>query len=178
MGGTGRRHVGLIASERKQLWPSCFLHRFRIDETHRTSLCVTREVSSLSRYVPNLEFVTSPARFASTSHNTQPLWPQTTFLKSPRRPASIGAPLAPPNALVASGSTMCSSSPLQPSVSLHHPLNSVRRDPYVKRKLSTMAFQQALARPGRGSRCPATCHTSSFYPLQLVSPPSCAILNV
>jgi len=133
--------------------------------------------ASLSRYVPDLEFVTSAARFASTSRNTQPLWPQTTFLKSPRRPASIGAPLAPQNTLVASGSTMCSSSPLQPSVSLHHPLNSVRRDTYVKRKLSTMAFQQALARPGMGSRCLATCYTSSFYPLQLVSPPPCAILN-
>ena len=178
MGGAGRRHVGLIASERKKLSPSCFLHRFRINETHRTSLCANREVSSLSRYVPDLEFVTSAARFASTSRNTQPLWPQTTFMKSPRRPTSIGAPLAPPNALVASRSTMCSSSPLQPSVSLHRPLNSVRRDPYVKHKLSTRPFQRALLRSGRGSRCPATWHTSSFYPLQLVSPPPCAILNV
>ena len=155
-----------------------FLHRFRINETHRTSLCAIREVSSLSGYVRDLEFVTSSARFASTSCNTQPLWPQTTFLKSPQRPASIGTPLVPPNTLVASGSTMYSSSPFQPSVSLHRPLNSVRRDPYVKRKLSTRAFQRALAQPGRGSRCPATWHTSSFCPLQFISPPPCAILNL
>ena len=57
-------------------------------------------------------------------------------------------------------------------------LNSVRRDPYVKRKLSTRAFQRALAQPGRGSRCPATWHTLSFCPLQFISPPPCAILNL
>jgi len=103
--------IGLIASERTQLRPSCFLHRFRIDEMHRTSLGATREVFSLSRYVPDLMFVPSPARFTSASRNTQHLWPQTTFLKSPRRSALIGIPLAPPSALVASGPTMFSSSP-------------------------------------------------------------------
>jgi len=40
-----------------------------------TSPGATWEVSSLSRYVLDLEFVTSPARFTSTSRNTQPLWP-------------------------------------------------------------------------------------------------------
>ena len=103
--------IGLTASERTQLRPSCFLHRFRIDEMHRTSLGATREVSSLSRYLLDFEFVPSPARFASTSRNTQPLWPQTTFLKSPRRSASIGTTPAPPSALAASGPAMFSSSP-------------------------------------------------------------------
>ena len=111
MGGAGRRHVGLIVSEWKQLWPSCFLHRFCIDETHQTSLCATQEVSLLFRYVLDLEFVTSPARFISTSRNTQPLWPQTTFIKSPQWSTLICTPLAPPSALVSSRSTISSSSP-------------------------------------------------------------------
>jgi len=65
----------------------------------------------LSHYAPDLMFVPSPAGFASTLHNTQHLWPQTTFLKSPQQSASIGTPLAPPSVLVASGPTMFSSSP-------------------------------------------------------------------
>jgi len=142
------------------------------------SLGATREVSSLSRYMLDLEFVLPPAYFASTLRNTQPLWPKTTFLKSPWRSASISAPLAPPSALVASGFTMFSSSPTQPSVSLHRPLNSVLRDPYVNRKLLTRAFQRAQARPEGRARCPATCQTSGLYPLQLVSPPLRAILNL
>ena len=103
--------VGLVTSERTPLSPSGFLPRFRIDETHRTSPGATCEMSSLYCYVPDVDFVPSPGRFASPSRNTRTLWPQTKFLRSPRCSASIGFPLASPGEFSVLEHTMSSSSP-------------------------------------------------------------------
>jgi len=48
-----------------------------------TSPGATWEGFSLSRYVAYFEFLPSPVHFTSASCNTQPLWPQTTILRSP-----------------------------------------------------------------------------------------------
>lgn len=69
----------------------------------------------MSRYAPDSKFPPSPACFASPSGYTRLLGPRTLFLGSPQRSASIGAPLAPTSALVASGYTMSSSSPTSTS---------------------------------------------------------------
>ena len=103
--------VGLVTSERTQLSPSGFLTRFRIDETLRASPGATCDVSSLYCYVPDFEFLPSPGRFASTSRNTQTLWPQTRFLRSPGCSALIGFPLAPPGEFSVLEHIMSSSSP-------------------------------------------------------------------
>jgi len=112
-----------------------------LNNSFPTSPGMTPEVRSLFCYMLNFKFSLSPACFASSSGYTQPLRTWTLFLGSPWQSALFGASLAPPSALVASGFTMSSSSPLQSSVSLHHPLNSIQHNPYIIRKLSISTFQ-------------------------------------
>jgi len=56
-------------------------------------------------------YTKSQQRLANTSHNTQLLWPQTTFLKSPGRFTLIRSPLVSLHRLVVSKHTISSSFP-------------------------------------------------------------------
>ena len=112
---TGRKlfcmSFGSITSEQTQLPLSGILQHLRKHETLRTTPGAARQVPSLSRYAPDFKFPPSQARFTSPSGYTRPLGLRTWFLGSFKWSASFGAPLAPPSALVALGSTMSSSSP-------------------------------------------------------------------
>ena len=71
----------------------------------------TREVHALSRNASDTEFPPPPVRLASPSGYPRPLRLQTGLMGSLQQSASFRAPLAPPSALVASGSAMSSSFP-------------------------------------------------------------------
>ena len=65
----------------------------------------------MSRNASDTEFPPPPVRSASPSGYTRPLGLRTGLLGSLQQSASFSAPLAPPSALIASGSTVSSSFP-------------------------------------------------------------------
>ena len=71
----------------------------------------SREVHTLSRNASDTGFPPSPVRSASPSGYTRLLGLRARLMGSRQQSASFGAPLAPPSALVASGSAMSSSFP-------------------------------------------------------------------
>jgi len=107
----GWRHVSPIVSELRQLSLSGFLHRLRTNEALQMSPGATQDVRSLSRYAPDSKFPLSLGHFTSPSGYTRPLRTWTWFIRSLWRFTSFGAPLASPRTLIASRSTMPSSSP-------------------------------------------------------------------